>query len=82
MPPFTRQSITRVVFCTRLKDFENATYRVIQGSDEAAQALGFGTNNVDTLDMGYKSATATDYTFGNLDDGQDSTKFPAPLGLY
>ena len=55
-------------------DFENATYRVIQGSDEAAQALGFGTNNVDTLDMGYKSATATDYTFGNLDDGQDSTK--------
>ena len=54
-------------------DFENGTYRVIEGTDEAADALGFGSNTVDTLDMGYKSATATDYTFGNLDDGQDST---------
>ena len=54
-------------------DFENGTYRVIQGSDEAAAALGFGSNTVDTLSMGYKSATATDYTFGNLDDGQDSS---------
>ena len=54
-------------------DFESGTYSIIQGSDEAAVALGFGSNTVDTLDMGYKSATATDYTFGNLDDGQDST---------
>lgn len=54
-------------------DFESGTYSIIQGSDEAAAALGFGSNTVDTLDMGYKSATATDYTFGNLDDGQDST---------
>ena len=53
-------------------DFESGTYSIIQGSDEAAVALGFGSNTVDTLDMGYKSATATDYTFGNLDDGQDS----------
>ncbi len=54
-------------------DFENGTYRIIEGTDEAADALGFGSNTVDTLSMGYKSATATDYTFGNLDDGQDST---------
>ena len=55
-------------------DFENGTYTIIQGTDEVAQALGFSTgDNVDTVDMGYKSASATDYTFGNLDDGQNSS---------
>ena len=41
---------------------------------DVAKALGFSSDSdVDTIDFGYKSATVTDYTFGNLDDGQDSS---------
>ncbi len=55
-------------------DFEKGTYRIIEGNEEVAQALGFSSDtDIDTLNLGYKSATATDYTFGNLDDGQDSS---------
>ena len=55
-------------------DFENGTYTIIQGNEDVAKALGFSSDSdVDTIDFGYKSATVTDYTFGNLDDGQDSS---------
>lgn len=64
-------------------DFDAGTYRKITGKEEAAKALGLpDDNNVDTINLGYQSATITDYTFGNLDDGQDSTSYRVNGGKY
>ncbi len=54
-------------------DYDNGTYKKLEGNEEVAKALGMpnGTN-IDTINFGYNTAVITDYTFGNLDDGQDS----------
>lgn len=55
-------------------DYDNGTYRKIEGKEEIAKALGLpSSKNVDTIVFGYDTAAIIDYTFGNLDDGQDSS---------
>lgn len=55
-------------------DYDNGTYRKIEGREEIAKALGLpSSKNVDTIVFGYDTAAIIDYTFGNLDDGQDSS---------
>lgn len=55
-------------------DWESGTYREITDKDEMAQALGLPSDVVfDVLKLGFMNATFVDYTFGNLDDGQDSS---------
>lgn len=63
-------------------DFNEGSYRVLHGKEEAAAALGIDGENIDTLTFGRRSAQATDYTFGNLEDGQDSSTSNVSGGLY
>lgn len=62
-------------------DFNDGSYRILHGKEEAAAALGIDGENIDTLNFGRMSAQITDYTFGNLDDGQDSSTSKVS-GLY
>lgn len=63
-------------------DYDSGTYRKIEGNEAVAKALGIPDgNNIDTIKFGYNSAVITDYTFGNLDDGQDSKTY-ALAGKY
>lgn len=56
-------------------DWDSGTYNTMQGKDAAAKALGLPDGeHVDTINLGYMTAQITNYTFGNLDDGQDGTK--------
>lgn len=56
-------------------DWDSGSYNAIQGKDAAAKALGLPDGeDVDTISLGYMTAKITNYTFGNLDDGQDGTK--------
>ena len=64
-------------------DYDAGTYTVLQGNEEIAKALGMAEgNNIDTINFGHKSASITDYTFGGLDDGQDSTTYRLNNGNY
>ena len=55
-------------------DWEDGTYKTITGKDEIAKTLGLpSSENIDTVKLGYMNAQIVDYTFGNLDDGQDRT---------
>lgn len=64
-------------------DYDAGTYTVLQGNEEIAKALGMPEgNNIDTINFGHKSASITDYTFGGLDDGQDSTTYRLNNGNY
>lgn len=57
-------------------DYDSGTYRKIEGKEDVAKALGLSSEqNVDTIVFGYDSVAITDYTFGNLDDGQDSSSY-------
>ena len=57
-------------------DYDSGTYRKIEGKEDLAKALGLSSEqNVDTIVFGYDSVAITDYTFGNLDDGQDSSSY-------
>lgn len=57
-------------------DYDSGTYRKIEGKEDVAKALGlYSEQNVDTIVFGYDSVAITDYTFGNLDDGQDSSSY-------
>lgn len=56
-------------------DWDNGSYTKLQGKEAAAKALGLTDgNDIDTLTLGYMTAKITNYTFGNLDDGQDSKR--------
>ena len=57
-------------------DWDTGEYRVLNGNEEIAAALGVpeGTN-IDMINFGFFSAQITDITFGELDDGQDSTYY-------
>ena len=63
-------------------DWDTGDYRVLHGNDEIAAELGVpeGTN-VDMIDFGYGSAQIIDITFGDLDDGQDTTNYQLN-GIY
>lgn len=55
-------------------NFETGSYVVLHGKDAAAKALGLSDDTTyDMINFGYKTANIVDYTFGNLDDGQDKT---------
>ena len=55
-------------------DWESGTYRVITDTDDVADALGMPSGqNIDLINLGYMNAQIKDITFGNLDDGQNST---------
>lgn len=57
-------------------DYETGEYRVLHGTDEVKAALGFSEDqNVDMIEFGYWSAKITDITFGDLEDGQDTTLY-------
>ena len=57
-------------------DYDSGTYRKIEGKEDVSKALGLSSEqNVDTIVFGYDSVAITDYTFGNLDDGQDSSSY-------
>lgn len=57
-------------------DYDSGTYRKIEGKEDVAKALGLSSEqNVDTIVFGYDSVAITDYTFGNFDDGQDSSSY-------
>ena len=57
-------------------DWSTGDYRVITNPNELATAIGLpeGTT-VDMIEFGFRSAVFTDVTFGELDDGQDSTSY-------
>jgi hypothetical protein len=56
-------------------DWATGEYKILQGKEQIASALGIHSDkNFDTITFGYNTANITDYTFGGLDDGQDSTK--------
>ena len=57
-------------------DWSTGDYRVITDPNELATAIGLpeGTT-VDMIEFGFRSAVFTDVTFGELDDGQDSTSY-------
>lgn len=63
-------------------DFNDGSYRILHGKDEAAAALGLSGENVDSLKFGFRTVEATDYTFGSLEDGQDSSTSNVSGGLY
>lgn len=64
-------------------DFNSGTYTVYQGKEEVATVLGLtDPSTVDTLNFGYNSVNVTNYTFGNLSDGQDSTMSSAAPSRY
>ena len=55
-------------------DWESGTYKVITDKEDIADALGMPSgHNIDMINLGYMNAEITDITFGNLDDGQNST---------
>ena len=56
-------------------DWDSGSYNKLQGKDAAAKALGLPSGkDIDTISLGYMSAKITNYTFGNLDDGQDASR--------
>ena len=63
-------------------DFNDGSYRIIRGKDEIASVLGLDGADFDTINFGFNKAEVTDYTFGNLEDGQDSTSSRVSGGLY
>ena len=63
-------------------DFNEGSYRILHGKSEIATALGLSEENIDTINFGVNKAEVTDYTFGNLDDGQDSTTSRITGGFY
>lgn len=63
-------------------DFDEGTYRILHGKEEAAEALGLDGENIDTLKFGFRKADAVDYTFGNLEDGQDKSTTKVSSGFY
>ena len=63
-------------------DFNDGSYRIIHGKDEIASVLGLDGADFDTINFGFNKAEVTDYTFGNLEDGQDSTSSRVSGGLY
>lgn len=63
-------------------DFNDGSYRIIRGKDEIASVLGLDGADFDTINFGFNKAEVTDYTFGNLEDGQDSTSSKVSGGLY
>ncbi len=55
-------------------DWESGTYKVLTDKEDIADALGMPSgHNIDMINLGYMNAEITDITFGNLDDGQNST---------
>ncbi len=54
-------------------DFDKGTYTVYQGNDSIAGLLGLSGKDYDTIQFGYQTANVTNYTFGDLEDGQDSS---------
>ena len=57
-------------------DWDTGDYRVLHGNDEIAAELGVPEGvSVDMIDFGYKTAQIFDITFGELDDGQDTTNY-------
>jgi len=64
-------------------DFDNGTYKVYSSNEDVAAVLGINdTQTIDTISFGYNSANVTNYTFGNLDNGQDSTTTISQTGKY
>ena len=56
-------------------DWESGSYTTLNKKEDVAKAMGLPEgNDIDTINLGYMSAQITNYTFGNLDDGQDGTK--------
>lgn len=57
-------------------DFETGDYRVMTDINEVKAAIGIhSSQDVDMIEFGRWSAVFTDYTFGELDDGQDTTDY-------
>lgn len=57
-------------------DYENGTYTILHGKEEVAQALGLDNSyDYDTINFGRDQVIISDYTFGNLDDGQDAQSY-------
>ena len=55
-------------------DWDSGTYTILEGKEAAAKAMGLPDDvDVDTLTLGFQKAQITNYTFGNLDDGQQSS---------
>lgn len=64
-------------------DWDEGTYKIIQGKEEIAKTLGMPEgSNIDTITFGYQKVQLTDYTFGNLDNGQDKTTQNLTNGPY
>lgn len=63
-------------------DFDNGTVTIYDDISDVAELLGLDGENVDTLEISISGVKATDYTFGNLDDGQDSTTTKKNSGKY
>lgn len=63
-------------------DWESGTYRTLTDKEQISKALGMPEDqNIDMIKLGYMNAEITDYTFGNLDDGQNKTN-SAVYGKY
>lgn len=57
-------------------DYDTGEYRILHGNDEIKAALGLSENqNIDMIEFGHWAANIIDITFGNLDDGQDTTYY-------
>ena len=55
-------------------DYDTGEYRVLHGNEEIAAALGLPEGaTIDMIEFGTFSAQITDITFGDLDDGQDTS---------
>lgn len=57
-------------------DYDTGEYRVLHGNDEIKAALGLSEDqNIDMIEFGHWAANIIDITFGDLDDGQDTTYY-------
>ena len=64
-------------------DFDNGTYTVYNSNEEVASVLVLDSDTpIDAISFGYKTAEISNYTFGNLEDGQDSTTRSLTQGKY
>lgn len=63
-------------------DWESGTYRTLTDKEQISKAMGMPEGqNIDMIKLGYMNAQIVDYTFGGLDDGQDSST-QAVYGKY
>lgn len=64
-------------------DFDSGTYTVYHGNKSILGLLGLDeSQDVDTISFDYKTAEITNYTFGNLDDGQHSSSYNLGGGRF